>query len=730
MKSLFSTVSGRHSFPVTVTVILILILSISASRLSAQPEVKAVFSEKAPVIDGFVDDDVWKNASVVSELIQKEPYTGEPVSEKTEFLFLFDEHNIYVGFRCFDDPADIIAKELARDVSLGEDDRIHLIFDTYLDGRSGYWFQLGPRGSMGDALINENGKYFNKAWNGIWDGKARITADGWEGEFIIPFKTMGYDKNSDTWGLKCIRYIKRKSEASFWPFTSLNSDRFQVSDAGRLTGLNGMTQGIGLDLIPYITGGISKKENNGPDPAFDMGIDAFFQLTSSLKIAATVNTDFAQTEVDEKVINLTRFSLYFPEKRDFFLDGSNYFTFGIGGDDDNTKKTSMIPFFSRRIGLDSIGNPVSIKYGGKFTGKAGKWNLGFLHIKDDNAWDNPGYTVGRISYDIGKQSSVGIIGTNGNAFSDADNSLIGLDLKLGSSEIMGNKNIAYTLYGAKSFTPGLEGDDISFGTEINYPNDFLNFRAGYLQIGRNFISGLGFVPRTDIRDFYGSLLIGPRPQNSGILQIKTGPDFSFIVDKTGGGLLTAEVNLRYAEITFLTGDIIALKSQYQFDKPDEPFAIFRNITIPVDDYQFWRHSLTVTSAKRRNLWAQGKVETGRFYSGTRTDLLIQTGWKIVVPVYLGFDADHRWVNLREGEFLTRIYRSSLNFLFTPNISWSNFVQYDNKTEKMGWQSRFHWIIKPGKEVFLTFNSPAIDPFERFATESYEGRVKVKYTIRF
>jgi hypothetical protein len=728
MGKIFSAADERCTFHVSL--IIFCLLFCYSPHLLAQPEIRAVYTERAPVIDGFVRDDVWERAAVVSDFYQKEPRNGDQITERTEFLFLFDNNNIYVGIRCFDDPKGIIAKELARDVSLGEDDRIQIIFDTFLDGRSGYWFQLGPRGSIGDALINENGKYFNKAWDGIWDGKAKMTENGWEGELIIPFKTMGFNKASDTWGLKCIRYIKRKSETATWPATSLNADKFQVSDEGRLTGMTGMTQGIGLDVIPYVTGGFSKRENTDPKPVIDIGVDAFYQLTPSLKAALTANTDFAQTEVDEKQINLTRFSLYFPEKRDFFLDGSNYFNFGINSDDDNTKKTSMIPFFSRRIGLDSLGNPVRIKYGGKFTGKAGRWNFGILHIKDDNAWDNPGYTVGRVSLDLGKQSSVGIIGTNGNASSDATNSVAGIDIKLGSSEFKGNKNINYSLYGVKSYTPGLRGNDYSFGTEINYPNDFLNFRFGYLRVGDSFLPGLGFVPRTGIGDIYGAIMLGPRPQKSPILQVKSGADYSFIYSTNTSDLLTAVINLNYFAITFLSGDLITATSQYQFEKLEEPFKIFRSISIPVDDYYFWRHTLTLTSAKKRNFWTLAKLGFGTFYSGNRTDLLIQTGWKIAVPIYLGLDAEHRWVDLKEGDFVTRIYRANLNFLFSPNISWSNFAQYDNKTEKIGWQSRFQWIIKPGKEVFLTFNSPSIDPMERFTPETYEARVKVKYTIRF
>jgi len=703
---------------------------IPANDLFSQPEIIARFTDKPPSIDGFVNEEIWNNAVIINELYQREPKTGEPVSEKTEFLFLYDHNNIYIGIRCFDVPSGITAKELARDVSLGEDDRVQVIFDTYLDGRSGYWFQIGPRGSIGDALIGENGKDFNKSWDGLWDGKARITDKGWESELIIPFRTMGFIKGSDTWGLKLIRHIKRKSESSYWPATSLNADKFSVSDAGRISGLSDITQGIGLDIIPYITAGISKKQDGKPESVFNGGFDAFYQITPSLKAAATVKTDFAQTEVDERQINLTRFNLYFPEKRDFFLDGSNYFTFGINGDRENLQGTQMIPYFSRRIGLDTDGNPVEIKYGGKFTGKAGKWNFGFLHIKDNNKWNNPGYSVGRISVNLGKQSSVGIIGTNGNAMSDGTNSLAGIDLRLASSEFKGNHNITYNLYGVRSFTSVTNGNEWSFGSELNYPNDFLNFRLGYLQIGDNFFPGLGFVPRNNIRDFYGGITLGPRPKNSPILQLKTGIKYNLITNLLNGGLQTGQVDLNYSDVTFISGDIAGISSQYQFESLVSGFNIFDTIVIPAGNYHFWRHSVQLTTAKRRNLFAAAKFGIGSFYSGNRKDLLLQTGYKIGVPVYIGLESDRRWVSLEEGDFIAQIYRINLNFLFSPTITWYNYAQYENKTETIGWQSRFQWIIKPGKEIFVTFNSPLINPLERFNAEIYEARVKVKYTIRF
>jgi len=718
------------NFMLRFSLTLISIVFLNTISLLAQPEIKTVFTETPPSIDGSVNDEVWLKAPMINELIQREPNTGDPVSEKTEFYFLYDNNNIYIGIRCFDKPKNITAKELARDVSLGEDDRVQIILDTYLDGRSGYWFQIGPRGSIGDALVSENGNDFNKSWDGLWDGKATINENGWEGELIIPFKTLGYKKGSGTWGLKLIRHIKRKSESSYWPATSLNANRWQMSDAGRITGLTDITQGIGLDIIPYLTGGVSKKQDVDPKTAIDGGFDAFYQITPSLKAAVTVNTDFAQTEVDAKQINLTRFNLFFPEKRDFFLDGANYFTFGINGDQKHPQGTMMIPFFSRSIGLDADGNPVPIKYGGKFTGRAGNWNIGMLHIKDDNEWGNPGYTVGRISRNFGKQSSIGLIGTHGNAYSNLANSLAGIDLRLASSQVSGNKNITYNLYGLKSFTQGLSGNDVSFGTEISYPNDFFNFRLGYLQIGKNFTSGLGFIPRRNIRDFYGGIGIGPRPKNSPVMQIKSDIKYEFIADLENGGLLTSQIDFNFSEIIFLSGDIISFSSQYQLEALQKDFNIYENFVIPIDEYNFWRHSLELTSAKRRNFWIATKLEFGTFYSGKRTDWLMQLGYKVFVPVFIGLESDRRYVKLSDGDFITQIYRVNLNFLFSPNISWYNFAQYVNQTETIGWQSRFQWIIKPGKEIFLVFNSPLIDPLERFKPEVYEARVKVKYTIRF
>ena len=214
------------------------------------------------------------------------------------------------------------------------------------------------------------------------------------------------------------------------------------------------------------------------------------------------------------------------------------------------------------------------------------------------------------------------------------------------------------------------------------------------------------------------------------MQIKHHMEYKFITDLRSGGLLTYQIDLNYSEVIFLSGDVVSVSSHNQFESLQQDFNIYKNIVIPADKYNFWRHSLQITSAKRRNFWTATKLDLGTFYSGRRTDWLMQMGYKVFVPVYIGLDSDRRYVNLPEGNFITQIYRVNLNFLFSPNISWYNFAQYLSQTETIGWQSRFQWIIKPGKELFLTFNSPLIDPLERFKVETYEARAKIKYTIRF
>lgn len=704
----------------------------------AASEVKAIFTEAAPKIDGITDDLVWENASSITELIQRLPNEGQPQTEDTEFLILYDHDFLYIGIRCADDPKKITANELARDVSLANDDRVQIIFDTFLDKRNAYWFQIGPKGSIGDALVSENGAGFNKQWDGLWQGRAKIHSKGWDAEIAIPYKTLNFKPGQKEWGVKFIRNIKRKSEVTYWPVANLDSYRFQVSDAGLLTGLDGITKGIGLDIRPYALTGVDNppSENSNfirnENPIFNLGGDIFYRVTPGIKAALTFNTDFAQTEVDSRQINLTRFSLLFPEKLGFFLDGAQYFNFGINGDRDNNYGKRNIPFFSRRIGLDPEGNPIPIVWGGKITGQSNGWNIGFQHI-----WDRPDsnrkFTVARVTRNIGNQSYVGFIGTQGNGLSSVSNYLIGFDTRIATAKFKQNKVLAFTAFGMKSFTEGLEGKDISWGTEINYPNDFLSFRIGHQEIGENYRAGIGFVPRLGIKENYAEVAVGPRPDKYGILQLnfRAGADFISDFDNL---LLTREIPLTPFEVEFISGDEFEISTVSQYEYLDEDFQIFpeESISIAAGEYNFWRHSIEFQSAQRRRIWFQPKYTWGSFFDGHRQDIEFAFGYKINTPIFVGLEYELNKVFLSEGDFETQIYRVNANIFFSPDISLTNFIQYDNVTEEVGWQSRFRWILKPGNEIIFVWNSSSTrHPIEdRFEVQESITRLKLNYNFRF
>jgi hypothetical protein len=702
----------------------------------AQEKVKAAKFTQAPVIDGIISEEVWMSAEPVTEFIQREPDNGEPATERTSVYIGYDQHNIYIAFRCYGNPENITAKELARDVSLRYDDRIQIILDTYMDRRNAFWFQVGPRGSIGDAIVSENGAAFNKAWDGLWTGKASIHSEGWEAELAIPFKTLGFDRESDQWGLKLIRNYVHRLETDYWPVANLNTHKFQVSDAGILEGLEGMSQGVGLDLIPYGIGGVDYHLEGETDPVLNAGFEAYYNITSNLKAALTINTDFAQTEVDDQEINLTRFRLFYPEKRDFFLDGANYFNFGINGDRDNNWNTRMIPFFSRRIGLDSTGNPIPVQYGSKVTGQTGAWNIGAMYMKDKrNGWENSHFAVTRFSRNFGDQSQIGMISTYGNALKDVQNLLLGLDLKLATSTFMGDKNVGFTMYGMKSTTAfedpqqRTDGRQLSYGAEVVYPNDLLSFRLGHMQIQENFVAGLGFVPRPGVRQSYGEVMVGPRPERLGILQIKTGIGADHIAG-FDNALLTRELNATPLSISFLSGEIISWKMASTFELLDDNFQIYEDHVIPAGEYSFFYQTFSIHSAQRRDVWGTLDYRMGKFYNGSRNEIKLSAGYKVAVPVFVGGTLVRNDIELSDGDFVANIYRINLNILFSPDITLYNFVQYDSESDRMGWQSRFQWILRPGREIFLVWNSVARDPYDRFQLEDASARLKVKFTIRF
>lgn len=717
-------VRGRLALPICLALLSASAVP-SAPAAGREPEtvVRASRTPVPPRLDGVLDDEAWIGAEIIDRFVQREPTTGQPSTQHTEVRVSFDSEAIYVAFRCLeDDPSRITAKELARDADLAQDDRVQVMFDTFVDGRNAYWFQIGPRGSIGDGLVSDNGERFNKQWDGLWDGRARIHDRGWDAELAIPLKTMRFRPGQTRWGLKLIRYIKHNEEIAYWPDGNVNAYRFQVSDSGFLDGLDGLTQGIGLDLVPYGLLGVNQFDGRSDEFIADAGIDAFYQVTSGLKAALTVNTDFAETEVDERRVNLTRFPLFFPEKRDFFLDGANYFAFGPA-------RESLLPFFSRRMGLDEEGRPVPVLLGAKLTGQQGNWNLGLLNLVEDREAGKRNFTVARVSRNLGAQSAVGVISTHGNALGEAENSVLGADLRLATSKLGGDRNLSLNLYGLKSASPGSPNGQAAFGFNLLYPNDRWYLESGWEQIGEDFRAGLGFVPRPGIRQSSATAAFRPRPTRWGMRQLVFGAGMNYITD-LDGRLLTRELVLHPLEVRWDSGDELRFRANVQHELLDHRFQVHPTYGIGPGSYGFADYRVALDTAQRRRIWLKSSLRWGEFFHGRRREAELSAGWKAAVPLFLGAGYQRNRIVLPEGEFTVNLSRLNANLLFSPQVTLYNFLQYDNLSRTLGWQSRFYWILRPGDEVIVVWNSSLREPLESLELTESTLRLKLNYVHRF
>lgn len=683
-----------------------------------------------PSIDGRVTDPAWEGAAVASGFKQREPHEGQPMTDSTRVFILYDENYIYFGIKCYQDPSTISAKEMQRGASLPYDDRVHIVLDTYLDGRNAFVFEVNPLGSVGDLIVSNNGRTRNQSWEGLFEGKSKITDKGWEAELAIPFKTLSFDANKNSWGLFMNRFIPSRNEWGSWPVASLNSAEYAVSDAGVITGLDGITQGIGLDISPYVLAGSDSRLGEHATYKANAGVDLFYQITPRMKASVTLNTDFAETEADTRQINLTRFSIRLAEKRNFFLDGSTMFNFGLeGGRNTEAPSGKLSPFFSRRMGISEQGEAIPIIYGAKFISRLNKWNIGVLHVSEDRDFGNTYSSVARITRNIGEQSSVGIISTYGNSFGETSNIVAGADLNLATSKFLGNKTLNYVIHGIKSFTHEVTDNDFSWGTVLSYPNDLINFLAGYQQIGNNFFTGLGFVPRSNIREYWGSLTIGPRIGVLGIRQFTAGGSFDYVTSFTGK-MQSQSFSITPAGLRFNSGERFTYKLSYIYEYLNRDFNIYSSFIIPANEYKWWENSLSFSTSGSRDLYGSMAWSSGKFYTGHKNSIDLALNWKVFVRLFVGGSYSTDMVRLPEGSFSADILEFNLNFLFSPNITLYNYLQYDSKSKTAGLQTRFRWILKPGNEVLFVWNSGYSSPEERFILDANALRLKIKYNFRF
>ncbi len=707
------------------------------------------------VIDGSLDEAPWRRSPKIGELVQRIPRAGAKPTERTEVTLLHDKNNLYIGVMCYDsEPNRVLASQMARDAMLNPDDRLSIILDTFRDQSNAFYFSTNPNGALVDGLVFANGET-NADWDAIWIVKAKRSDEGWSAEFSIPFKSLSFPSGQTVWGFNISRIIQRTLEEVRWTGARFQTQFFQVSEAGEITNLEGLEQGIGLDVRPFIAQRWLHSGTTGNDVVRGKpGLDLFYNLTPSLRLSTTVNTDFGETEVDARQINLTRFSIFFPEKRSFFLQDAGVFNFATTGVDQpgGIPRTGaeIFPFFSRRIGLLG-GQEVPIDYGVKLTGKAGRTEIGVLNVRTRDApgVDNNNLFVGRVRQNFFEQSYVGAIFTGGDParlsssgtiddpVRSSSNNTVGVDMRLATSDFLGTEqNMVFNAWGLKTNREGVSDKNASYGFAVHYPNDKFQGQIMWREIQENFDPVLGFVQRTNVRMLRLGGSFNPRPKRSTGIQQMFHDVFYTRFTRLDTGLVESwNIYATIVDWHLNSGD--SLHSLFDmnptYERLFEPFEISPGIVLPVGEYRFTPLRIFFTSAQKRKLQGSIGLTFGNFWSGTAKT--VQTGFRYQLPpkFSISLNTNQTFAQLQQGNFIARIISTQVNYTVSPFLSFSNLVQFDNRSGNLGLQSRVRWTLKPGNDVFFIFGQGWVQElggFYDFRQQDSRLATKLQYTVRF
>jgi hypothetical protein len=692
-------------------------------------------------LDGTLDEPFWARADVATEFQQQEPQEGAPATERTEVRVAYDDQNLYIGVLLHDsDPAGVIGRALQRDAGLGSDDRFMWILDTFLDGRSGYFFEINPAGLMGDGLLRGTGGV-NKSWDGIWEARVRRGDHGWSAEIRIPFRTLNFDPTRDEWGINFQRTVRRRGEESLWAGHRRNQGLSRPEHAGRLTGLQGMSQGLGLEVKPYAVAAWQQAPGRGQAgtvmPA-DYGMDATYSITPGLRASLTVNTDFAEAEVDQRRVNLTRFPLVFPERRDFFLEGSSVFSFATS--------SGPTPYFSRRIGLVG-GQQVPITAGARLAGQAGPYDLGFLQVRTGAHEAGPleDFTVARVRRNVLRSSMAGAVYTRRarpatDVLPAFDGHTVGVDLDLFNARFRGNRNVQFEAFAVLHNDP-LGGDTTDIGDRsargirIAYPNEPFRAHVSLREFGTHYDPAVGFVQRRGFRRLQPTIGWSPRPSWGAVRQLDFQAYVEYLTD-LGGYLETFNVQAKLLGVRFESGDGFELEARHDVERLRSDFQIHPGIVVPAGEHSSRRVEASVRSAGRRVLSGSGSISVGEFWSGTRVQSQLAGSMTPGPGVSVGASWERNDVSLPAGSFRTNLLRTSGGWQFSPWVSLNGSVQYDDVSRAIGTFARFRWTVRPGSDFFLVYTENLrerpleLDPRGGFQTIDRRAATKLTYTHRF
>jgi hypothetical protein len=694
--------------------------------------IHAARTDLSPTIDGKLDEPFWQDAIPFSAFKMVEPIPGADPTEKTEIKVLYNQTGLYLGIRCFDsDPAKIAANTMVHDgAEERNEDQVSILLDPFQDKRTGYIFIVNPKGARSEGFAS--GEHYNLGWDGLWEARCRIDKAGWTAEIKIPFKTISFNPHLTSWGFNIERYIARKQEVIRYSGIDLNSFFSNPREAGLLEGLENIRQGLGLTIRPYGIGSLNdnKADSLKPSTKINGGFDIYKNITPNLVAALTINTDFAETEVDERKLNLTRFPLYYPEKRTFFLEGSDIFEFG------GLSSETIAPFFSRRIGLLE-GKTVPLNWGGKVFGKIRNTNISALDVQTGKSelTGPQNMFATRISQNILDESKVGVILTNGSPTGEK-NTLAGLDFRYQTSRFMRDKNFSIDLWGIKNWNESKGGNKSAFGVKFDYPNDLVDASASYYFVGDSINPGLGFLPRKAYHNLNTNISYMPRPEKGWIgrvvrqwyFELHMSNFWNLNGELESRQIFTAPINIRTESGEHIEFNIIPNREVLP-----EDFEVAEGTLLRKDAYNFTNFRFEFNSASYRKVQFDFSYMFGQFYSGHYND--IETRVTLKLDGYANLQAGANLVrgNLPEGRFSENVYYSKLNLYLNPDLGLSNYIQFDDVSNRIGYNGRFFWQIRPGNIIYLVYNSNTarlFDPERRFRLMEDQALLKVQMSIRF
>jgi Carbohydrate family 9 binding domain-like len=689
---------------------------------------------QAPLIDGDLSDPIWAKATVIDRFTQKRPNPGEPETERTVLRILFDENNLYFAVYAYDSqPDQIITGTMQRDGQLGAADSIVLLIDPGLTRRNAYGFEVSASGARRDELELNNTIELPE-WNAIWTAMARKVADGWVAEIAIPFRSLSYDAAQTVWGFDISRRLRHKNERDYWSGYNPALPFSDVSQAGSLTGISNVNRGIGLDVQVY--GALRAKHDwqvpgDGAGISFTAGGNAYYKVTPALTNTVTINPDFSDAPLDIRQVNTTRFSLFTPETRSFFLQDVGAFEFGgrnFGRNVTDRTSNNGRPFFSRNIGL-SQGLPISLIAGDKLSGQYGGFDIGAIGVLTDRTPTSPGQflSVLRVSHPVLSESKVGFIATNGDPTGLTRNTVAGLDFQYRNSNFLGGSTFISDAYYQRSFSSGTGNGD-SAALALNFPNQPWSADFVFKQIGADFRPALGFVNRTAIRQYQGALAHLTRYRNRYLQELEFGTEYLFVANL--GGRLESQENTIYVRAASTIGDTVILKLIGSRENVPRPFLLPSNVPVLAKEYEWTNINARFFTFDGRVISVDAEVTCCSFYDGKSLDTSIKLTYRPgpyfdVVPVYRG-----TFIRLPTGDVDIHLFTLDSVINFTPNMNLALQIQYDNISENFGLSLRYRWEYRLGNEIFVGLGQNATVPGAVFVPRTTQVSLRLGQTFRF